>query len=101
MLSPDSFTGLESEIIGVTNKGIEMYTDLDALYLTELYELGCSKSLKSSLNQYKFILSWWLSEFGFNAESESYLDAIKQNISSDRLQELKKLGDICDTSTDR
>ncbi|KAI9262452.1 Sec23-binding domain of Sec16-domain-containing protein [Helicostylum pulchrum] len=96
MLSPDTFKSLESQIIAA--EGVNMYMNLDALYLTELYEFGLSK--KMILNQYKLILAWWLSEFGFAHESQVYRDMIAKNVSSDELQQLKKIGEICNTSTD-
>lgn len=96
MLSPDTFMSLESQIIAT--EGIEMYMNLDALYLTELYEFGLSKN---NLNQYKLILAWWLTQFGFTHESKVYCDMISKHVSSDELQQFKKLGEICNTSTDR
>ncbi|KAG2231107.1 hypothetical protein INT48_008497 [Thamnidium elegans] len=95
MLSPDTFKSLESQIIAA--EGVDMYMNLDALYLTELYEFGLSKNI--ILNQYKLILAWWLSQFGFTHESQVYRDMIAKHISSDELQQLKKIGEICNTST--
>jgi hypothetical protein len=70
MLLPDTFAGLESQIIGA--EGTDIYTDLDALYLTELYEYALSTSSKANLQQYKLIHAWWLSEFGFTNEAQIY-----------------------------
>jgi hypothetical protein len=66
-----------------------MYTDLDALYLVELYEFAT----QSKYDTYKFIQAWWLSEFGFTNESKIYCDSIVST------KELNTLGDICNNTT--
>lgn len=67
----------------------DIYTDLDALYLTELYEYAS----KSKHDTYKFIQAWWLTELGFTNEAKIYSDAITSTT------ELDKLSDICNTAT--
>lgn len=99
-MSPDS--SLESvQVLGA--QGSDMYTDLDALYLSELYEfaLSSSSTKPSYLQNYKLIHAWWLSELGFTTESQIYCDSIVNaltttNLETDRsviLQELRQLGE--------
>ena len=86
-MSPDTFTSLDSQIIGV--QGTEKYTDLDALYLTELFEYA----LDAKFDAYKTIQAWWLTELGFDNEAKQYTDLI---VSVDAFDHL---ADICNTST--
>lgn len=94
MLSPDTFASRGGILCA---EGTEIYTDLDALYLTELYEYGC----KVQLPQYKLIHAWWLSEFEMTQEAQIYCDALAQNTTLEDITGLKSLGEICDTVTDR
>lgn len=87
MLSPDTFSGLESSIIGA--EGTDIYTDLDALYLTELYEYAT----KLNLRQYKLIHAWWLTELGLTEEAKVYSDALTDKTTLEELQSLKQIGD--------
>lgn len=81
-------SSLESQQI-VGAQDTDIYTDLDALYLTELYEYAS----KSKHDTYKFIQAWWLTELGFTNEAKIYSDAITSTT------ELDKLSDICNTAT--
>lgn len=86
MLSPD--------IPGNNLLGDDLYTDLDTLFLCELYEFASKANVQQD---FKLILAWWLSELGFTEESTKYCDSIAtalQNSTNYSLEDLRKLGDI-------
>lgn len=71
-MSPDTLGLGSSKLLG-HNK----YSDLDALYLLELYEFALES--KATIQQdYKLILAWWLTDLGFAEESQKYIDSIVQ-----------------------
>lgn len=71
--------------------GDELYTDLDALYLVELYEFASKASLQQD---FKLILAWWLTDLGFAEASQKYIDAIGAKVDTSGLDKLKQVGDI-------
>ncbi|KAK4520917.1 uncharacterized protein ATC70_006800 [Mucor velutinosus] len=87
LLSPD-VSGLDnSKLIGD-----DLYTDLDALYLVELYEFASKASIQQD---FKLVLAWWLKDLGFSAESQKYTEAISAKlVGPSSLDKLKQVGDI-------
>jgi hypothetical protein len=86
-LSPDTL-GLDSSKLLGDNK----YSNLDALYLLELYEFALES--KTTIQQdYKLILAWWLTELGFTEESQKYIDSIVHvlNTTTNTVDQLKQV----------
>ncbi|KAI8973399.1 Sec23-binding domain of Sec16-domain-containing protein [Mycotypha africana] len=96
-LSPDVAALHSDKIVGDN-----LYTDLDALYLAELYEFASKANVQQD---FKLALAWWLSEFGMKDESQKYCNSIVNYLStsadtSSMLERLKQLGDITHVTID-
>lgn len=94
LLSPD-VSGLDnSKMIGD-----DLYTDLDALYLVELYEFASKASIQQD---FKLVLAWWLKDLGFSDESQKYTEAIGTKlVDASSLDKLKQVGDISPAAESR
>lgn len=73
--------------------GDNIYTELDELYLIELYEFASQSTTIQP--DFKLILAWWLTVLGFTEESKAYCDSITDAINNNNgsLESLKQLGD--------
>ncbi|KAF1806702.1 Sec23-binding domain of Sec16-domain-containing protein [Mucor lusitanicus] len=94
LLSPD-VSGLDnSKMIGD-----DLYSDLDALYLAELYEFASKASIQQD---FKLVLAWWLKDLGFSEESQKYTEAIGAKlVDASGLDTLRHLGDISSEAQSR
>jgi hypothetical protein len=99
-LSPDASIE-QQERLSVIGQSTDIYTDLDAIYLTEIYSLTLENPLKH-LQAHRLIHAWWLSVLGLNDEANQYCKSIASIIKEDQsiLDQLKTLGNVASTDQD-
>lgn len=92
-------SGIDANIVETVS------TDLDILYLMELYDFALSLKGNDrsilSLQPFKLVHAWWLKDLGFVKESEIYVESVVNRIQSDDhhqavIERLKTLNRLCE-----
>ena len=119
MVSPQSslHSGIDAPHVRLTLIGAEgttAFSDLDAYYLTELYEFALSTkqggaSALPFLQGYKLVHAWWLADFGYLNEAQRYCEAIADAIKGytkgspylhrQLLENLKEFSELCEAAS--
>ncbi|KAI7851450.1 Sec23-binding domain of Sec16-domain-containing protein [Circinella umbellata] len=119
LVSPQSslHSGIDAPHVRLTLIGAEgttAFSDLDAYYLTELYEFALSTkpggaSSLPFLQGYKLVHAWWLADFGYLNEAQRYCEAIADAIKGytkgspylhrQLLENLKEFSELCEAAS--
>ncbi|KAI9491844.1 Sec23-binding domain of Sec16-domain-containing protein [Zychaea mexicana] len=119
LVSPQSslHSGIDAPHVRLTLIGAEgttAFSDLDAYYLTELYEFALSTKQGGAsslpfLQGYKLVHAWWLADFGYLTEAQRYCEAIANAIKGytkgspylhrQLLENLKEFGELCEAAS--